>query len=227
MQQSKDRREFLKWTGLAGAGLLVSGRVVAAQLRTPPQTEGPFFPVRHQADKDADLTLVEGLDQRADGEVVVVRVRVADLRGRFAPGVLLDVWQACATGRYNHPRDQNPAEMDPHFQYWAKLRTDEEGECRLRTIVPGAYPAGRDWTRPPHVHFRLDAWDKTRLTTQMYFGGRELNDQDLILADTMRKYGREARDSLIVDFDTEKTDEGHPLGTFRIVLGQTPEIDLG
>ncbi len=223
MEHSKERREFLKWVGLAGASLLASGRAAAGVVRTPPQTEGPFFPVREPADTDADLTRVEGHDERADGEVVVVRVRIADLEGRPLSGALLDVWQACATGRYNHPDDRNRAELDPHFQYWARLQTGEDGACRFTTIVPGAYALGWFSRRTPHIHFRIDAQDHPRLTTQMYFEGQELNEQDAVLAETAERYGGPARDSLIVDFTSEMTDEGHPQGTFGVVLGRTPE----
>ncbi len=216
-----DRRALLRRAGLASLGL---AGLAAADTQTPPQTEGPFFPVADRADKDLDLTRVAGHELRAEGEPVTVSGVVRDLDGAPLSGVLLDVWQACASGRYDHPRDPNPAPVDPHFQYWARMLTDGDGRFRFKTIIPGAYPASRDWDRPPHIHFRVDAFRQPRLTTQMYFAGNPLNDIDLILRDTARRHGAEARDSLLVDF-SDRDDDGDPLGLFEIVLGRTPEAD--
>ena len=224
MTERSDRRTFLKRTTFVGLGLFTTPLLRADELPTPPQTEGPFFPVKPQADRDLDLTRVEGRSGQAKGDIVVVRLQVLDRAGEPVGGAVVDLWQACASGRYANPRDPNPAPLDPDFQGWAHAATDARGEIRLRTIIPGAYPASRGWMRPPHIHFRVDAWDnKTRLTTQMYFKGQELNEADLILRDTLRSFGWAAHDSLIVDFDRERTEDGKPLGTFRIVLGQTPE----
>ena len=61
-----ERRNLLKNAGLAGAGLIGTGLAMssiakaAALVRTPAQTEGPFYPVRDQLDKDADMTVVQG-----------------------------------------------------------------------------------------------------------------------------------------------------------------------
>ena len=48
--------------GVAGASAAKEKRVV-----TPPQTEGPFYPIVDQDDKDADLTRIEGRDETAEG----------------------------------------------------------------------------------------------------------------------------------------------------------------
>ncbi len=217
-----DRRALLRRAGLLGLGL---AGLSAAQELTPGQTEGPFFPAADQADKDVDLTRVAGRADRADGELVRVQGIVRDLAGAALSGVFIDVWQACASGRYNHPRDPNPAAIDPNFQYWARLLTDNEGRFDFRTIIPGAYPASRNWDRPPHIHFRVDAFGLPRLTTQMYFKGQPLNEPDLILRETANRFGVAARDSLIVDFGSERDADGNPQGAFEIVLGRTPEAD--
>lgn len=217
-----DRRALLRRASLLGLGL---AGLSAAKGTTPGQTEGPFFPAADQADKDVDLTQVAGRGARADGEVVRVGGVVRDLEGVALSGVFIDVWQACASGRYNHPRDPNPAKVDPNFQYWARLLTDNEGRFQFKTIIPGAYPASRGWDRPPHIHFRVDAFGLPRLTTQMYFKGQPLNEPDLILRDTAQRYGQAARDSLVVDFGGEADAEGIPQGLFEITLGRTPEAD--
>jgi protocatechuate 3,4-dioxygenase beta subunit len=220
-----DRRKFFKKSSVVGVGLLATGAAVyAGDIVTPPQTEGPFFPVRDQADKDVDLTQVAGHRQKAKGEVVIVKGSVRDSAGAVLAGALIDVWQACFNGKYNHPRDPNPKTPDPDFQYWAKLKTDANGEYQFKTIIPGAYPATADWLRPPHIHFRVDAFRHQRLTTQMYFKGQELNDADKILIDTIQRFGKEAADSLVVAFAKEP-DGDIPVGHFNITIGTTPAID--
>jgi protocatechuate 3,4-dioxygenase beta subunit len=218
-----DRRKLIRNSGLAGLGVVVAQ--VAKAATTPPQTEGPFYPVLDHADKDVDLTLVSGRSVRALGEVVIVKGTVRGKDGKPLSGAVVDVWQACATGRYDHPGDPNTrAALDPNFQYFARMLTNNRGEYRFKTIIPGEYPASGNWERPPHIHFRVDAWGLERLTTQMYFKGNRLNDIDQILIDTERRYGRTAKESLIVDFDSAEED-GLPVGTFDLNLGATPATE--
>jgi protocatechuate 3,4-dioxygenase beta subunit len=165
---------------LAGASAM--GQVIeAACRRTPAQTEGPFYPVKDQPDKDNDLTLVRGRTEHARGQVILVRGLVTDEECRPIERALVEIWQACASGRYNHPGDDNPAPLDPDFQYWGRALTDGDGRYEFRTILPGAYPADTDWTRPPHIHFKVHRKGYHELTTQMYFEGEALNDRDRIL----------------------------------------------
>src|SRR5438552_2220640 len=95
---------------LGSAGALMTSRAWAGAVRaacgiTPAQTEGPFYPVKDQADKDTDLTQVSGRITKAKGDVIYVRGRVQDQACRPVAGALVEIWQACATGKYNHPSD--------------------------------------------------------------------------------------------------------------------------
>jgi protocatechuate 3,4-dioxygenase, beta subunit len=206
------RRAVLK-AGLLAAAATLGGRAFGAA--TPAQVEGPFYPVRDQPDKDADLTRVEGHAERAAGEVIEVSGQVSDEQGRPVAGALVDVWQANAHGRYAHEADPNPAPLDPNFQGWAQLRTDAEGRYRFRTIVPGAYPAEAGWTRPPHIHFKVARRGYHELTTQMYFAGHPLNEADRLL----RAVPEAERSRLLVAFDAAPGDgAGAGRGRFDIVL---------
>jgi len=93
----------------------------------------------------------------------------------------VDIWQANAAGRYAHERDPNPAPLDPNFQGWAILKTDGEGRYRFKTIKPGAYPVSENWTRPPHIHFKVSRRGYREITTQMYFEDEPLNNVDNLL----------------------------------------------
>ena len=96
--------------------------------------------------------------------------RFLNMKGEPIPGARVEIWQANTYGRYTHPGDTNPAPLDPNFEGYGVQITDAEGRYRFKTIKPGAYPAAQGWTRPPHIHFKVET--KTNwLVTQMYFYG--------------------------------------------------------
>src|SRR2546422_4276335 len=176
-QNGMSRRHLLG-LAVAGGGLAMAGgvRAVFAQAfrRTPDQILGPFYPVVKPLDQDADLTTIAGKPGRAEGQVMHVMGRVVTVAGHPVPGARLEIWQANTHGRYTHPSDTNPAPLDPHFEGFAVLTTDAEGCYRFKTIKPGAYPAGPDRMRPPHMHFRITG-QSNRFATQLYFAREPLN----------------------------------------------------
>ena len=178
-------------TGLASVTTFAIGQQSAIR-PTSEQALGPFYPVRLPADQDADLTVIAGKDGRALGQVLYVSGRVINVRGEPVVNAELEIWQANAAGRYSHPSDQNPAPIDPNFEGYAKIRTGPDGNYRIKTVKPGAYPAGPTSTRPPHIHFDVKS-GVNRLVTQMYLEGEPLNDKDQILQGASRKEGLIAR----------------------------------
>lgn len=213
LPQDPTRRRVLLHAGV-GAVALASAMPLAIAA-TPAQTEGPFFPTRDQADKDQDLTRIEGHAERALGETVEIEGRVLAEGGEPIADALVDVWQANAAGRYAHERDPNPAPLDPNFQGWARLRTDAEGRFRVRTIKPGAYPVDDGWSRPPHIHFKVARRGFSELTTQMYFEGEALNAVDRLL----QRVPESERARLVVAFSAAPgTPEAPRRGQFEIVL---------
>ena len=53
--------------------------------------------------------------RRRVGERIIVRGRVIDEDGRPVPHTMIEIWQANASGRYDHPGDQHDAPLDPNF----------------------------------------------------------------------------------------------------------------
>ena len=197
-------------TGLA-AGALTVPVVAAAARPTPANPEGPFYPVHEQLDKDTDLTHIAGHEERANGEVIRVTGQVVDESGKPVPDALVDIWQANAAGRYQHEKDPATAPLDPNFQGWGMVRTDAEGRFSFLTIKPGAYAVNGDWSRPPHIHFKVARRGYHELTTQMYFSGEKLNESDRLL----QSVDAVDRPSLVVEFSERG---GVPEGHFPIVL---------
>jgi protocatechuate 3,4-dioxygenase beta subunit len=111
------------------------------------------------------------------GERLVVHGFVRDEFGRPVRNALVEVWQANASGRYRHPKDQYIGTLDPNFGGCGRVLTDAEGHYVFRTIKPGPYPWRNrinEW-RPSHIHYSIsgDGWVQ-RLITQMYFEGDPL-----------------------------------------------------
>lgn len=228
MHRGLTRRSLLTGAGTAGVGLLLGRPGVSDELLpTPRQIEGPFYPVAEQADKDVDLTQVQGHAQAARGTRLLLEGSVRTIEGAPVPGALVEIWQACATGRYNHPRDRNPAALDPDFQYWGRLAADASGGYRFKSIKPGAYPNTPDWKRPPHIHFRVIAPGFRSLTTQMYFEGEDLNARDRLL----QNLAPAERRMLTVAFEAAPGGADQLAGRFDIVVGPeaqpgtTPQLD--
>lgn len=171
---------------LAGSTALLGGPVATQCPPTPSQAEGPYYPpssqIADQVDKDNDLTLVKGNPSgRANGPVIYIRGQVRDTKCRPIEGVFVEIWQASANGRYSHPRERNnPEPLDPNFQYWGNTITDKEGRYLFKTIIPGQYPAGPQWVRPAHIHFKAHRRGLSTLTTQMYFSGDQYLEDDRI-----------------------------------------------
>ncbi len=180
------RRNLLKVGGLSalalGAGGALASGVAAVCDRTPPQPEGPFYPIADQPDKNNDLTMVAGHNDMADGTLLYLTGKVLDQNCAPVANAMVEIWQACKTGRYNHPGDaESPQPLDPHFQYWGIAMSDNAGSYNFKTVIPGHYLAGGEWIRPPHIHFKVHKRGFRELTTQMYFAGNQYNEADLLL----------------------------------------------
>jgi protocatechuate 3,4-dioxygenase beta subunit len=115
------------------------------------------------------------------GQVIQLTGRVLDTSGRPLPKAEVKVWQANAAGRYTNPVDNNPAPLDPNFLGVVSFGVDSNGNYRLRTVKPGAYPEPSGTMRTPHIHFDVINTDY-RLITQMYFPGEPLNGKDILLS---------------------------------------------
>jgi protocatechuate 3,4-dioxygenase, alpha subunit len=158
---------------------------------TPSQTAGPYVHIGlipHQAgfdifEKNFSNVLV-GPDTK--GERIRIEGRVLDGLGAPTKDVLVEIWQANAAGRYNHPADrQEDKELDPSFRGWGRTGTDfATGLYSFETIKPGPV-VGRHGHKPmaPHVNVWLAARGiNIGLSTRMYFSDEaEANAHDPVL----------------------------------------------
>jgi protocatechuate 3,4-dioxygenase, beta subunit len=199
-----------------------------APLELPPGSlavPGPALPRGFVRDGDTDLTIHGG--SAPLGEKIVVAGRVLDEAGRPVRNSLVEIWQANAAGRYDHPGDTHDAPLDPNFTGIGRAMTDDEGRYRFVTVKPGAYPWANHafaW-RPQHIHFSLlGNAPVQRLVTQMYFPGDPLLDIDPIF----QSVPAGARDRLVAALSLRTGIEGIALGyVFDIVLAGADATPLG
>src|SRR3954453_16877433 len=92
------RRRFLAQLGLGAALFAVPGAFAQELIRTPAQTEGPFYPDHLPLDTDNDLLIVNDAITPAVGEVTFLSGRILDARGEPLRNSLVEIWQADHNG---------------------------------------------------------------------------------------------------------------------------------
>lgn len=213
---SAERRRFLRSLALGTALFTVPGAFAEALVRTPAQTEGPFYPDKLPLDTDNDLIVLNDSLTPAVGAVTYLSGRVLDSRGDPIRDAVVEIWQCDHHGVYLHSGSANTPKRDRHFQGFGRFRTGSTGEYLFRTIKPVPYPG-----RTPHIHFAIKLRGRDKFTTQCYVRGEPQNDRDGVLR---RIADVKARESVIVPFAPLKgAKAGELAATFDIVMGFTPE----
>lgn len=209
-----NRRSFLSQTA-SGIVLCLSSAAFADELvRTPRQTEGPFYPDKLPLDTDNDLLIINDSLTQAVGDVTYLSGRVLDSHGSPVRNAVVEIWQVDHNGVYLHSADKH-AKRDANFQGFGRFLTGSSGEYLFRTLKPVPYPG-----RAPHIHFKIKRSGKELLTTQCYIKGQPGNEQDGVyrsIADPKE------RASVTIPFTPVRESRiGELAARFDIVLGFTP-----
>ena len=150
-------------------------------LLTSSQTVGPFFApalLREDARRHV-LTTPETV-----GERIRIAGRVLDGDGVPVPDALVEIWQANAYGRYNHPADTGSAALDPSFLGFGRSGTDEDGRYWFETIKPGATSFDPEGQRLQAPHIGVTVFARgllNHLVTRLYFEDESANAGDPVL----------------------------------------------
>jgi protocatechuate 3,4-dioxygenase, alpha subunit len=117
------------------------------------------------------------------GERVTILGRVLDAEGKPISDAMIEFWQANAAGKYNHPDDKEPGDVDPSFQGFGRVSADADGRFTVHTIKPGRVRGlGNSW-QAPHINISIFARGVLkRLVTRLYFEGDPANESDPVLA---------------------------------------------
>ncbi|MGE0150990.1 MAG: protocatechuate 3,4-dioxygenase subunit alpha [Reyranellaceae bacterium] len=145
---------------------------------TSSQTVGPFFHGGLMWLNTPDLAAGAG-----EGERIEIEGAVFDGDGAAVPDAMLELWQANAHGRYNHPADRQNRKLDPGFAGFGRICTDNAGRFRFATIRPGSVPDGDGRPQSPHINLILFMRGQlTHLHTRLYFADDPTLAQDPALA---------------------------------------------
>src|SRR5438477_2046630 len=101
------RRRFLRSLTVGAAFFAVPGAFAEELLRTPAQTEGPFYPDRLPLDTDNDLLILTDALTPAVGTITHLTGKILDARGEPIRNAAVEIWQCDANGVYLHSRSDN------------------------------------------------------------------------------------------------------------------------
>ncbi|MBX9624669.1 MAG: intradiol ring-cleavage dioxygenase [Gemmataceae bacterium] len=214
------RRLFL--ASAAAAPLFARGafaNLLEDLTKTPPATEGPFYPNKLPLDTDNDLIVVNDALTPAVGEITHLTGKVLDPSGNPVKHAVVEIWQCDAGGVYLHTADSGPnkAKQEKNFQGFGRFATGSTGEYYFRTIKPVLY-SGR---AAPHIHVKVKKGGKELLCTQCYVKGEKGNDKDGIFKAAAKT--PEQRKAIEIPFEPIKDSKiGELAANFVIVLGKTP-----
>ena len=146
---------------------------------TPSQTIGPFFHIALPANENIAHIAGPG----AEGDALTLICRVLDAVGAPADDAMIELWQADASGVYNHPDDPRYADHDPAFRGFARMATNAQGACMFQTVKPGRAADLDGAMQAPHINVSVFARGlMKRAATRIYFEGDPANAQDRVLS---------------------------------------------
>jgi protocatechuate 3,4-dioxygenase alpha subunit len=146
---------------------------------TPSQTVGPYFQIAMSGARE--IPRIAG--QAVPGERVKLVCTIFDRDGTALDDAMIEIWQANAHGKYNHPADKQPKPVDPAFLGFGRVSSNSEGICVFETIKPGRVPGCGKTTQAPHLEVSVFGRGVLkRLATRIYFAGDPANEEDPVLA---------------------------------------------
>jgi len=155
--------------------------------QTPSQTVGPFYAIGLTR-KPMNIMANES----TEGQRIRIEGQVFDGDGAAIPDVMVEIWQANAYGRYNHPDDKQEKPLDPSFTGWGRSGTDEKCFYSFETIKPGPVPGVDDTVQAPHINVVIFARGMlVHAYTRMYFADELANATDPVLNSIKNKKRRQ------------------------------------
>ena len=187
---------------------------------TASQTAGPYVHIGlipHMAGFDIFQNNFDNVLAGAStkGGPITIEGRVLDGTRTPVRDALVEIWQANADGRYNHPADRQTKPLDPDFRGWGRTGAEfKTGLYTFQTVKPGAVIGRHTRMMAPHINF----WIVSRginigLHTRMYFSDEaDANAADPVLNLVEQE---ERRATLIANRTTR---DGKVVYAFDIVL---------
>ncbi len=178
--------------------------------QTPSQTVGPYL---HMGLTRTAQNVVAG--EGTEGERIRVEGRVLDGEGQAINDALVEIWQANAHGRYNHPEDTQAKPLEPGFNGFGRSPTDGDGAFWFETIKPGAVPGPGNALQAPHLNVTVFARGMLlHAVTRIYFSDEAANDIDPVL----NSIDDAARRATLIAEKAAHANAGKAIYRFDIVL---------
>jgi protocatechuate 3,4-dioxygenase alpha subunit len=125
-----------------------------APKQTPSQTVGPYFAYALTSEQYGypypSFAGSQVANEDTEGERIRVMGQVLDGAGDPVTDAMIEIWQANAFGRYNHPEDKRRDNYDPTFKGFGRCGTGTDPQSRFvfDTVKPGAVGDGQ----APHLN---------------------------------------------------------------------------
>jgi protocatechuate 3,4-dioxygenase alpha subunit len=144
---------------------------------TTSQTVGPYFSIGLTRLKKSNL-----VGPGVSGERVTIAGRVLDSDSKPVPDAMLEIWQANSQGKYRHPEDEQDKPLEPDFQGYGRILSDEDGKFSFATIKPGQVLGPDGKLQAPHIAVSVFTRGLLRrLVTRIYFPDEAANAGDFVL----------------------------------------------
>jgi protocatechuate 3,4-dioxygenase, alpha subunit len=145
---------------------------------TGSQTVGPFFHIGlAYGEHPGRLAAAD-----AKGEHIRLAIQVLDGEGKGVPDAMIELWQADANGKYNHPDDSQQKTPDPAARGFGRMPSDADGKMVFETVRPGRVPGIDGALQAPHINVHIFSRGILRhVSTRIYFADDPANGEDAIL----------------------------------------------
>lgn len=142
--------------------------------QSPSQTVGPYLRIGLiYGHKQTDL-----IEDGVKGEQILLSGILYDGDGSPIGDGMIEIWQPDAQGIFNHPRDPQQDQADPHFRGFGRSETHRGGEFQFKTIKPGS----RDG-QAPYINVTVFARGMlVQAVTRIYFADETANENDPVLS---------------------------------------------
>jgi protocatechuate 3,4-dioxygenase, alpha subunit len=156
---------------------------MSAASLTASQTVGPFFAIGLTYDGRPAALNNRLVEAGTPGQHIRIQGHVYDGDGAPVPDAMIELWQANAGGRYNHPADaRKDVRLDAGFVGFGRTATDEEGRFWFETVKPGRVPGSDGRPQAPHIVVTVFARGMlNHAVTRLYFADEPSTSEDAVL----------------------------------------------
>src|ERR1700731_3823333 len=99
---------------------------------TPSQTAGPYLHLGLTANRSVGRLA----GAHAKGQRIWLTCRIFDGDGSPVSDAMIEIWQANAEGKYDHPEDIQEKALDTDFCCFGRIDTQADGSCMFETVKP-------------------------------------------------------------------------------------------